>query len=381
MLRTGWPARSRWRALARLLPWPALVVASVVATAVAAAAAAETVAQPASRKPVAENSAAESPAAEKPAAGKPNEWKLSVAVGPAFALGRAGERWAKLVTERSGGTLTVVARPGATLAQRDATREFSALRDGAADLAVGSSLYWSVQVAALGAVGLPWLAADARPLEALTVGTMKERFRLALEQAGVAPLAIVPLGHRALATTLREVRTPDDAAGLRVRIATTPYLSDFCTALAMLPDATPFAAAQAALRAGTLDAQEGTPAAFDAARLDAVGVRHMLLWDAIAEVAIFAVNAKAWNGLTEAQRTLVSDAAQEAARELPAAARAENEAAIASLRKRGVTVTRLTATGRAAFAAAARGAYDRWASAAGEDLVRAAEAAVAAAAR
>jgi hypothetical protein len=45
-----------------------------------------------------------------------------------------------------------------------------------------------------------------------------------------------------------------------------------------------------------------------------------------------------------------------------------------------VTVTRLTASGRAAFAAVTRGVYDRWANVAGEELVRAAEAAVKAAA-
>jgi hypothetical protein len=41
-----------------------------------------------------------------------------------------------------------------------------------------------------------------------------------------------------------------------------------------------------------------------------------------------------------------------------------------------MTVTRLTAAGRAAFAAAARGVYDKWAAVAGPDLVRAAESAV-----
>lgn len=311
---------------------------------------------------------------------KPREWKLSVAVGPAFALGKAGERWAKLVSERSEGALVVVPTYGAALAQRDPAREFVALRDGAADLAVGSTLFWSVKVNALVAIGLPWLAPEARELDALTVGTMKERLFLAVEQAGVVPLAVAAIGHRALATTARDVRTPDEATGLRVRITATPFLTDVHSGLAMLPQATPFVAAQAAFRAGTLDAQEGTPATFGAARLDAVGVRHVLLWDAIAEVAVFAVNAKTWQGWTDAQRTLVSDAAQEVARELPAAVRAENDGALAELRKHGVTVTRLTASGRAAFAATARGVYDRWAAVAGEDLVRAAEAAVKAAA-
>jgi TRAP-type C4-dicarboxylate transport system substrate-binding protein len=310
---------------------------------------------------------------------KPREWKLSVAVGPAFALGKAGERWAKIVSERSDGALAVVPSYGAALAQRDPAREFAALRDGAADLAVGSTLFWSAQVNALVAIGLPWLAFDARQLDALTSGTMKERLFLALEQAGVIPLALAALGHRALATTARDVRTPDDAAGLRVRMTATPFLTDLYSGLGMLPQATSFAAAQAAFRAGTLDAQEGTPATFGAARLDAVGVRHVLLWNAIAEVAVFAVNAKTWQGWTDVQRTLVSDAAQEVARELPSAVHAENDAALAELRKHGVTVTRLTASGRAAFAAAARGVYDRWAAVAGDDLVRAVETAVKAA--
>jgi TRAP-type C4-dicarboxylate transport system substrate-binding protein len=210
---------------------------------------------------------------------------------------------------------------------------------------------------------------------------MKERFFRALGEAGVVPLAVAALGHRALASTSREIRTPDDAAGLRIRITATPFLTDVYGGLLMLPQATSFAAAQAAFRAGTLDAQEGTPATFGVARLDAVGIRHVLLWDAIAEVAVFAVNAKTWSGLTEAQRTLVTDTAQEVARELPAAVRSENEAALAEMRKHGVTVTRLTTAGRAAFAAAARGVYDRWASVAGDELVRAAEAAVKAATR
>ncbi|HTI86051.1 MAG TPA: C4-dicarboxylate ABC transporter, partial [Alphaproteobacteria bacterium] len=77
------------------------------------------------------------------------EWKLSTALGPAYAQGKAGERWAALIRERSGGRLAVRHYPGATLFQRDASREFAALRDGSITLAVGSTLAWSRDVAAL----------------------------------------------------------------------------------------------------------------------------------------------------------------------------------------------------------------------------------------
>jgi len=307
---------------------------------------------------------------------KPAPWKLSAAVGPAFALGKAGDRWAKLIAEQSGGSVPVQFFPGAALASRDPAREFVALRDGAADLAVGSTLFWSGQVVELNAIGLPWLAPEDKDLAGLTSEAVTERLAVALERAGVVPLAFAVLGHRELATTGKVPRSPEEMAGIKVRLAATPFLTDFFVSLGAAPRAMTLADAQAALRAGTLDAQEGSLAAIAAARLDTLGVRQLMLWGAVAECAVFAANKAAWDGWTAEQRTVARAAAVEAARGLPALARAENDAALVELRKRGVTVTRLTASGRAAFAAAARGAYDKWAAVAGLDLVRAAEAAI-----
>ncbi len=166
---------------------------------------------------------------------KPAPWKLSAAVGPAFALGKAGERWAKLIAEQSGGKVPVQFFPGAALASRDPAREFIALRDGAADLAVGSTLYWSGQVAELNAIGLPWLAPEDKDLAALAGEAVTDRLAAALERAGVVPLAFAVLGHRELATTGRVPRSPDDVAGMKVRLAAMPLLTEFFTSLGAAP--------------------------------------------------------------------------------------------------------------------------------------------------
>src|SRR5512139_2092808 len=138
---------------------------------------------------------------------KAREWKLSVAVGPAFALGQAADAWAKRIAERSGGTIAVSLHPGASLARRDPEREFGAVRDGAAELAVGSTLAWSAEVEALAVVGLPWLAPEPRQLAQLAAGEVKDRLFAAIERAGAVPLAAAPLPHRALATSAKAVRT------------------------------------------------------------------------------------------------------------------------------------------------------------------------------
>jgi TRAP-type C4-dicarboxylate transport system substrate-binding protein len=308
----------------------------------------------------------------------PREWKLSTAVGPAFALGKAGARWAALIGEKSGGSLVVKPHPGATLAQRDPAREFSALRDGGAELAVGSTLQWAGAVPELGVVGLPWLAPGAPQLAALAAEPFSGRLAAAMERNGVVALAFAPMGHRSLATIGKAIREPADLAGLAVRVPALPAVADMYAALGAAPQVLEFAAAQTAFKSGALGAQDGSAASFVAARLEAVGFRHVADWQAIGEVGVFAVNAKAWNGWTEAERALVRAAAVEAAGLLVALARDESAQALADLRQRGMALTRLTPEGRVAFAAASRAAYDRAAAMAGDELVRAAEAAVAA---
>jgi len=310
---------------------------------------------------------------------KPKEYRLSVAVGPAFALGKAGERWVKLIGEKSGGRVAAALHPGATLAQRDPGREFLALRDGAADLAVGSSLHWSAQVKELGVVGLPWLAPEPRQLDALAQGDVAAALAAAVERAGAVPLAFAPLGHRELATWTRAVHTPADAAGLKVRIAAVPMLNDLYAGLAAQAVAVAFAGAQSAFASGALDAQEGPVALFASTRLYALGAKHVTVWNGVGEIAVFAVNRAVWDGWSAAERDAVRDAARDAARELPELVRQEAATATAELRARGMTVATLTAAGRAAFATAARPVYEKWAAAAGEEITRLAETAVKAA--
>ncbi len=311
---------------------------------------------------------------------KPKELRLSTAVGPAFALGKAGERWARLIAEKSGGAFAVTTYPGAVLAQRDPERELLVLKEGGADLAVGSTLAWSPQARELAVVGLPWLAPEAKQLDALIAGAMKQRLVAALDRAGVVALAFAPLGHRELATTSRVVRAPADLAGMKIRTTALPMLTELYAELRALPSAMSYASAQAALKSGALDGQDGNPGAFAAARLDAVGVNHVTLWGAVGEAAVFAVNRRVWNAWSEADHALVRDAAETAARELADLVRQEREAALAELPKRGMTVTRITPAGHEAFAAATRGVYARWAAVAGEEIARAAESAVKAAA-
>ncbi len=302
------------------------------------------------------------------------ELRLSTAQGPAFPLGKAGERWAQLVNEQSGGAFEVKQYSGAVLAGRDPGREFGAVRDGAADLAVGSALAWSAQLPAFGAYVLPWLAAE--PREQLTLAADAALFGLvadAAERTGVIVVAVAPLGERVVATAKAAVRAPGDLAGLRMRVPANQLLIDTYAALGARPEAMDFAQAQAAFAAGALDGQDATPSTLAATRAAASGQKFVARWGAYADQMVFAVRRATWEAWTDAQRARVRAAAVDAARE--AAAPSREDVALADLTRQGVTIVQLTAAQRAALRAAVQPVWVKWTGAIGADLVRAAEAA------
>jgi TRAP-type C4-dicarboxylate transport system substrate-binding protein len=318
------------------------------------------------------------PALSPGAATAPSELKLSTALGPAYAQGKAGERWAALIRERSAGRLAVRHYPGATLFQRDASREFAALREGSITFAVGSTLAWSPDVAELNLIALPWLLPSERALEALLDSAISAQLAAHLDALGVVVIAWASNGFIEIAST-RALRTPADFAGLRVRTPGLALLDQTLAQLGATTAAMRGADARLAALAGSLDAEETTTSAFRASHAAAAGFSHLQLWGAHADALIFAANRQAWNAWSDADRELVRQAARDAAADAIALRlRQGGDAALGDTARQGATVTRLTDAGKQALRTATRPVYDRWAAAIGIELVSRAEAAIAA---
>jgi TRAP-type transport system periplasmic protein len=310
------------------------------------------------------------------ASAKVAEFRLSMALGPTYPLGHAGERWAQLVNEKAAGAFEVGQYPGATLAMRDPAREFGALKDGLCDLAVGSALAWSAQLPPLAVYSIPFLAPELREQQALAADVaVRGRIFALMESAGVVGLAMAPLGEHVLATAKAPIESLADAQGLRVRVMPIRAMIDVYIALGALPHSMSFASAQAALAAGTLDGQDTFATTLVATRATASGQKFVTRWGAFSDVMIFAVRKTAWDTWPEDRRALFRDTALQAAQEADALAR--EEAALEQLHKEGVTIVRLSTAQRAALREAAQSAITSWTNAVGIELANAARAAAA----
>lgn len=310
------------------------------------------------------------------------EYRLSTVVGTAFPWGKAGERWADLVRERTQGRINIKMYPGAALVAGDQTREFTALRQGAIDLAIGSTINWSPQVKELNLFSLPFLMPDYRAIDALTQGEVGNELFAIIEKNGVLPLAWAENGFRELTNSKREIRTPADMKGLKFRVVGSPLFNDTFTAIGANPTQMSWADAQPALASGAVDGQENPISIFLAAKIHAVGQRFMTLWGYMADPLIFVVNKEVWESWSKADQEVVRASALQAGREGIVMARKgllpPDDSAYKEVEALGVKVTRLTPAEVESFKKITRPVYDKWARTIGSDLVKKAEAAIAA---
>ncbi len=310
------------------------------------------------------------------------EYRLSTVLGSAFPWGKGGERWAELVKEKTQGRINIKMYPGTSLVAGDQTREFTAIRQGVIDLAIGSSINWSPQVKELNLFSLPFLMPDYRALDALTQGEVGRELFKVIEKNGVVPLAWGENGFREISNSKHEIKTPADMKGLKFRVVGSPLFNDTFTALGANPTQMSWADAQPALASGAVDGQENPISVFTGAKIHAVGQKYLTIWGYVADPLIFVVNRKVWESWSKADQEAVRTAAVQAGKEEIALARQGLTAANSGIYKEveglGVKVTHLTPAEVDAFRKLTRPTYDKWSKTIGTGLVKKAETAIAA---
>jgi tripartite ATP-independent transporter DctP family solute receptor len=306
-----------------------------------------------------------------------DEYRLSTVLGDAYPWGWGARRWADLVGEKTKGRIRIKVYPGASLVSGDQTKEFTALRQGVIDIAVGSTINWSPQVKELNLFALPFLMPDHKAIDALVQGRVGKKVFDLLGERDVVPLAWGENGFREVSNSKKAIRTPEDLKGLKMRVVGSPLFLATFTALGANPTQMSWADAQPAMATGAVDGQENPLAVFNAARLHTVGQKYVTLWGYVADPLIFVVNKAVWNSWTPEDQTLVREAAVQAAKEETARARAGisvgDDTLLKEIIANGVSVLRLSEDEHEAFRRATAGVYDEWAARVGSDLVKKAE--------
>ena len=191
------------------------------------------------------------------------------------------QEFADNVTKKSGGQLTIRVFPSEQLGKEvDLLQQ---LKSGALDLSTPSMPTLNSMVPAFEIPSAPFLWRDWKEAEAIIRGpAMEPVWNELRDKHNIIPLSkIWYWGWRNFTFTNKEVRKPEDMAGLKVRVPESPIWVEMVRGFGAAPTPIPFGEVYTALQQKTVDGQENPiPTIFSRKFYEVQGVlsmtRHML---------------------------------------------------------------------------------------------------------
>ena len=248
------------------------------------------------------------------------------------------KKFAETVAAKSGGKIKVNLFLNGTLGSDQAV--VSALKGGTIELAVMNSGILASEAKELAIFDFPFLFANEKESDAIVDGPVGKKMHALLEPKGLIGLSYWELGYRQITNSKRAVNKVEDLEGLKLRVIPNPINIDWVKALNANPTPMPFPEVYGGLEQKAIDGQENPISVIAANKFWEVQ-KHIVLSNHQYNPQSVIMSKKVWDSLTPAERKLIDDAADEAAKTQRTESRAAVAANLELLKKNGMTVTQL----------------------------------------
>ena len=250
------------------------------------------------------------------------------------------QKFAELVAAKSGGRLKVNVFPGGTLGGDAAN--VSALQGGTIEFVMLNAGILASQVKDFEVFDFPFLFANAKEADTIVDGPFGQKLLGKLSEKGIVGLAYTELGFRNITNSKKAIHTVEDIAGLKLRVIPNAINVDWVKAVGANPTPMAFPEVYAGLEQKAIDGQENPLSVILANKFYEVQ-KHLALTNHQYNPQSLIVSKKVWDGLTEADRKVLQEAASEASKFQRKTARDANATTLDALKKAGMQVTELSA--------------------------------------
>jgi len=281
--------------------------------------------------------------------------------------GLGAQKFADIVSEKSGGKIKVRIFPGGTLGGDIQT--ISALQGGTLEMSVMNAGLLSGLVKEYAVVDFPFLFNEAAEADAVLDGPVGQQLLDKLPEKNLIGLGFWDLGFRQLTNNRHAVSKLADIEGLKIRVVQTPIFIDFFKALGANPVPLPFPELYTALETRTVDGQENPPKTIELSKIYEVQ-KYLTTTNHVYNPQLLFIGKKFWDQLSEDEKTLVRDAATEATAYQRKISREQNAEAIKTLESKGVQVSALAPGEIEAMREKVKPVVDKYAAEVGNDLVQ-----------
>jgi tripartite ATP-independent transporter DctP family solute receptor len=237
------------------------------------------------------------------------ELRFAMSLAADHPLGVAGQKFADLVAERSGGKLKVSMYPGAVLGSDQ--QNLSAVRGGTLDFTtMATGLLAGINKEFM-IFDLPFMFNNSKEAHALSDGPTATALMDGLKSEGIKGLGIWDLGFRNMTNNRRPIEKLEDIQGLKLRVIAAPVYIDLFTQLGANPVPMTFGEVYGALESGAIDGQDNPLAVIQSAKFAEVQ-DYLSITRHIYTGMPFLMSGKTWDSLSADEQKIIADAAEEA---------------------------------------------------------------------
>jgi tripartite ATP-independent transporter DctP family solute receptor len=215
---------------------------------------------------------------------------------------------------------------------------------------------------------LPFLFPNTVVAYKVMDGPIGQKILDTLPAKGLVGLAYWENGFRHLTNSVREVKTPADVKGMKIRVMQNPIHLETWKALGANPTPMPFSELFTAMQQKTIDGQENPVPTIYLSKYNEVQ-KYVTLTGHVYTPHLLLISKKVWDTIPAADQKIFKEAAYAARDHVRAVSKEMNDSQVKKLREAGMTVTELTPEERAAFEEAVQPVYAQFADKIGKELV------------
>ena len=216
------------------------------------------------------------------------------------------DRIAADVKAKSNGRIVIQSFPGGQLGgSRDM---IDAVANGAQHMVTEGAANFGAWVPAIGVVEAPYVWRDAAHLQKAMNGPIGEQFNDTLVKArGMRILGTTYYGTRHITTTSKEVRSPADMVGFKLRVPENDVFKAMAESWGARPTPMNFGELYLALKQNVVDGQENPLPTIKSGKFEEVQ-KYLVLSAHIITPRLVVVNEAFWQGLKPEDRKIIGDA-------------------------------------------------------------------------
>lgn len=294
--------------------------------------------------------------------------KISYNVAPGSSWDKGAQKFKELIEQRSKGQFKVETFPSAVLAQGNDRVEIEMTQSGVIDLLIKSTMWMPALDPRFTTIQLPFQFANHDIAEAVMDGPAGTMLLDLLPKHKLKGLAWGVNGFRQVTNGRREIRTPADMQGLKMRVPGIDLALAIFRKLGSIPVSMSFAEVFTALQTQTVDGQENPLSLIWSSRFFEVQ-KYCTMWNYMYDAVCFIASDRLWASLSPADKEMFLKAAKEAMQHERQVVRGEDKSLAGEMEKKGVKVTVLSPAELKSFQDTLRPVYEEFKVKLGQETV------------